>query len=77
MSNAKLLPTDTPRNFPLQLPSTEHFLIFMDFGGFKLNGDRTKWHLEGFTLNLLQKNQSKRLSIAVSRSDITSKNVFP
>ena len=44
---------------------------------FKLNGDRNKWHLEGFTLKLLQQNQSKRLFIVVSRSDITSKNVFP
>ena len=44
---------------------------------FKLNGDRNKWHLEGFTLKLLQQNQSKRLFIVVSRSDITSKNVVP
>ena len=44
---------------------------------FKLNGDGSKWHLEGFTLKLLKQNQSKRLAIVVSRSDITSKNVFP
>ena len=73
-SNVKLLSTVTPRNFSLELPSIEKFLSFMDF---KLNGDRNKWHLEGYTLKLLQQNQSKWLSIVVSRSDITSKNVLP
>ena len=70
----KISVNSSPRNFSLELPSTEKFIIFMDF---KLNGDRNKWHLKGFTLKLLQQNQSKRLSIVVSRSDITSKNVFP
>ena len=73
-SNVKLQSTVTPRNFSLELPSIEEFLIFMDF---KLNGDRNKLHLEGFTLKLLQQKQSKMLSIIVSSSDITSKNVFP
>ena len=73
-SNLKLLSTVTPRNFFLEILSIEKFLIFMNF---KLNGDRDKCHLEGFTLKLLQQNQSERLSIVVSRSDITSKNVFP
>ena len=72
-SNVKLLSTVTPRNFSLELPSIENFLIFVEF---KLNGDRNKWHLEGFTLKLLWQNQSKRLFIVVSRSDITSKNVL-
>ena len=39
VSNVKLLSTFTSRNFSLELPSVEEFLIFMDF---KLNGDRTK-----------------------------------
>ena len=44
---------------------------------FNLNGDRNKCYVEGFTLKLLQQNQSKRFSIVVSRFDMTSKNVFP
>ena len=68
----KLLSTVTPQNFSLQLRSIEEFLIFMDF---KSNGDRNKLHLERFTLQLLQQNQSKWLSFVVSRSDIASKNV--
>ena len=42
---------------------------------FKLNGDRNKWHLEGFTLKPLQQNQSKSLPIVVLGSDITSKKL--
>ena len=44
---------------------------------FKLYGDINKWHVEGFTLKLLQQNQSKKLSIVASRFDIASKNVLP
>ena len=73
-SKVKLLSTFNTRNFSLELHSVKEFLIIMDF---KLNGDKNKWNLEGFTLKLLQRNQSKRLSIVISRSDITSKNVFP
>ena len=65
----KLLSKVTPRNFSLELPSIDEFLIVMDF---KLNGDRNEWHLEEFTLKLLQ-NRSKKLSIIVSSCDKTSK----
>ena len=47
-----------------------YFLIFLHF---KLNRDRYKLDLE---LKLLQQNQSKRLSIVVSRSDINYKDMY-
>ena len=69
----KIIVNSYSEKFSLELPSIENFfLIFTDF---KLNGDRNKWYLEGFPLKLLQQNQSKRLSIDVSRSDIAFKNV--
>ena len=68
-SNAKLLWTVTPGNISLELPSIEQFLIFMDF---KLNDDRNKWHLEGFTLKLLQQNQS---NIRFQYKEIISKKI--
>ena len=70
-SKVKLIETVTPKKFSPELPK-EDFLIFTDF---KLNGDGNKWHLEEWALKLLQQNQSKRLSIVVSESNIASKNV--
>ena len=49
-SNEKLLSTVTPRNVSQELPSIEEFLILRDF---KFNSDRSKWHLDEFTLKLL------------------------
>ena len=43
---------------------------------FKLNDDKNKLHLQGFTLKLLLQNQSKRLPTVASRSDIASKMCF-
>ena len=44
-SNVKLLSTVTLRNFSLELPSIEEFLIFINF---KLNGDRNIEILEPY-----------------------------
>ena len=43
---------------------------------FKLKGDNNKWYLERFSLKSLQQNQSKRLAFVLTRSDMSSKNVF-
>ena len=57
----------------IESSSPFYFLMLLHF---KLNRDRYKLELEGFTLKLLQQNQSKRLSIVVSRSDINSKDMY-
>ena len=72
-SNVKLLSTVTSRNLSLEFPSMEGLLIIMDF---KLKGDQNKLHFDWFALKLFWQNQSKRLSIGISRSDMASKNVF-
>ena len=47
---SKITVNSNSRNFSLEFPSIEEFLILMDF---KLDGVGNKLHLEGFTLKLL------------------------